>query len=224
MTHEFKTPIATISIASEMLLKPDVNEFPYKTKRYANVIFDENTRLQKQVEQILQLSVLERGDFKLKLKEIDIHRLIRQQVKHFTINIQKRGGMITTELKAEDHHLMLDATHISNIISNLIDNAVKYSSERPEVIVKTHIKHGKIIISIADNGIGISPENQKYIFNKLYRVPTGNLHDVKGFGLGLYYVRTMVEALDGEIKLISETNKGSTFILEFPLNNKPKTK
>lgn len=209
MTHEFKTPIATISLSSEMLLKPDVNKYPYKTKRYANVIYDENARLQKQVEQVLQLSVLEKGSFTLKKKEIDLHRIIRKMAEHFGTTAQKKGGKISLELTAAESNIYADKTHISNIIANLIDNALKYSPEDPEIKIRTENKGGKILFNISDNGIGISDENQKHIFKKLYRVPTGNIHDVKGFGLGLYYVKMMVEAHEGKISLSSELNKGT---------------
>lgn len=217
MTHEFKTPIATISLTSEMLLKPEVNKFPYKTKRYATVIFDENYRLQKQVDQVLQLSVLERGELKLKLKDLDLHRIIRLMADHFSVKAQKKGGMIFTDLNAEKYHLRADKTHLSNIIANLIDNALKYTPEDPEIRISTKNDHNKIILSVSDNGIGISADNQKHIFKKLYRVPTGNIHDVKGFGLGLYYVKTMVEAHHGHISLKSELEKGTTFIIELPI-------
>jgi len=217
MTHEFKTPIATISLSSEMLLKPEVNSFPYKTKRYAQVIFDENARLQKQVDQVLQLSVLEKGEYTLKMKDIDLHRIIRRMAAHFTVMVQKKGGMISTELEASIHQVRADKTHLSNIISNLLDNAVKYSPEKPEITIRTRNERNRIIITVSDNGIGISPENQKEVFRKLYRVPTGNLHDVKGFGLGLYYVKTMVEAHQGHVRLTSELNKGTTFIVELPV-------
>lgn len=223
MTHEFKTPISTISLSSEMLLKPEINKFPYKTRRYATVIFDENARLQKQVEQVLQLSVLDRGEFRIKLKEVDLHRIIRKMAEHFSVNARKRGGMITTDLKAEKYEFNADRTHLSNIISNLIDNALKYSPEEPNITISTRNERNKIILSIADNGIGISAENQKHVFKKLYRVPTGNLHDVKGFGLGLFYVKTMVEAHGGKIKLNSELSKGTTFTIEFPINLKNDT-
>jgi two-component system phosphate regulon sensor histidine kinase PhoR len=216
MTHEFKTPIATISLSSEMLLKPDVNKFPYKTKRYASVIFDENARLQKQVDQVLQLSVLEKGSFKLKRKEIDIHRIIRKMAEHVSVKVQKKGGHITTRLDAHTHNIIADKTHISNIISNLIDNAIKYSSEAPEINIYTRMEGKNLLIVISDNGIGISTENQKHVFKKLYRVPTGNIHDVKGFGLGLFYVKTMVEAHGGTIKVKSELHKGTTFTIALP--------
>jgi len=218
MTHEFKTPLATISISSEMLLKPEVNKFPYKTKRYANVIFDENTRLQKQVDQILQLSVLEKGEFKLKLKEIDVHRIIRKMSEHFSTTVQKKGGQIITQLDAATYQLKADKTHLSNIISNLIDNAIKYTPENPEIRISTKNEHGNFILSISDDGIGISSENQKHVFKKLFRVPTGNIHDVRGFGLGLFYVKTMIEAHGGSIEVKSELSKGTTFIIKLPKN------
>jgi len=218
MTHEFKTPIATISLSSEMLLKSEVNSFPYKTKRYAQVIFDENARLQKQVDQLLQLSVLEKGEYTLKLKEIDLHRIIRRMAGHFSVMAQKKGGMINTKLEATVHQIRADKTHLSNIISNLLDNAVKYSPEKPEIMISTRNERDRVIITVSDNGIGISPENRKEVFRKLYRVPTGNLHDVKGFGLGLYYVKTMVEAHHGSVRLNSELNKGTTFIVELPIH------
>ena len=220
MIHEFKTPIATISLASEMLLDSDVNNFPYKTKRYANVIFDENGRLQKQVEQVLQLSVLDKDEFSLKLKDVDLHRIIRKMAEYFSIDVKKRGGIITTELEADHHQLMAYKTHLANIVSNLIDNAIKYTPESPEIKISTKNENGRIILMISDNGIGISEKNQKHIFKRLYRVPTEKQHDVKGFGLGLFYVKTMVEAHLGKIKLKSELNKGTTFIIELPIDIK----
>lgn len=214
MTHEFKTPIATISLSSEMLLKADVNKYPYKTKRYAAVIYDENSRLQKQVEQVLQLSVLEKGSFNLKLKHIDLHRIIRKMAAHFGASAEMKGGKILTGLEASESHIRADKTHISNILANLIDNALKYSPENPLISINTFNKGNKLILTITDNGIGISDENQKLVFKKLYRVPTGNIHDVKGFGLGLFYVKTMVEAHGGSIRLKSELNKGTSIIIE----------
>ncbi len=216
MTHEFKTPIATIPLSSEMLLKSEVNSFPYKTRRYAQVIFDENARLQQQVDQVLQLSVLEKGEYTLKLKETDLHRIIRKMAEHFSVTVRNKGGMISTDLGASVHHLEADRTHLANILSNLIDNAIKYSPENPDIKISTSNGRNSIIISVSDNGIGISPENQKHIFKKLYRVPTGDIHDVKGFGLGLFYVKTMVEAHHGKVRIISEMNKGTTFVVELP--------
>lgn len=215
MTHEFKTPIATISLSSEMLLKENVNKFPYKTKRYARVIYDENARLQKQVEQVLQLSVLERGSFDLKKKDLDMHMIIRRMAEHFSVTAQNMGGQVITKLDADKHHINADRTHISNIIANLVDNALKYTPEEPLIVISTINRDAKFIISVSDNGIGISAENQKHIFKKLFRVPTGNIHDVKGFGLGLFYVKTMVDAHNGHISITSALNKGTTIRIEF---------
>jgi two-component system phosphate regulon sensor histidine kinase PhoR len=220
MIHEFKTPISTISLASEMLLDADVNNFPYKTKRYASIIFDENSRLQKQVEQVLQLSLLDKDEFSLKLKEVDLHRIIRKMTEYFSIEVQKRGGSIITELEADQYLLMAYKNHLTNIVSNLIDNAIKYTHESPEIKIITKNENGRIILMISDNGIGISQENQKHIFKRLYRVQTENLHDVKGFGLGLFYVKAMVEAHMGKIKIKSELNKGTTFIIDLPIDLK----
>ena len=217
MTHEFKTPIATIMLSSELLMKPEINRFPYKTRRYASVIYDENARLQKQVEQVLQVSVLEKGQYRLKLQELDLHMIIRRMAEYFAVTVHQRGGTISQELGAGKHFIRGDKVHISNIISNLLDNAIKYSPGQPEITISTRNKPGRMIIGISDKGIGLSHENRDLIFKKLYRVPTGNVHDVKGFGIGLYYVKTMVEAHEGSIGLMSELNKGSTFIVEFPV-------
>jgi two-component system phosphate regulon sensor histidine kinase PhoR len=216
MTHEFKTPISTISLASEMLLRPNVYESSDKTKKYANIIFDENTRLENQVERVLQISILDKGDMKIRPKEIDIHNIIQKVVDHSKLGLKKRNGKITVELKAENSIVMADRVHIVNMISNLLDNAKKYTNRSPEIKISTQNYKDGICISIQDNGIGISHDNQKLIFKKLYRVPTGNIHNVKGFGLGLYYVQTMIEAHGGYIKINSELGKGSDFQLFLP--------
>lgn len=220
MTHEFKTPISTISLSSEMLLNPNVIRSSERTKKYAKVIYDENTRLQNQVERILQIAILDKGEMKIKKKEIDLHKLILNVVDSFNIIIEKRGGSVTTQLEAGHFTLQADKMHMTNIISNLLDNANKYTPEKPALTVTTkNIKNG-ILLSVKDNGIGINRENQKQIFKKLYRVPTGNIHDVKGFGLGLYYVKTIVEAHGGYIDLQSEPGKGSRFQIYLPFNSK----
>ncbi|NVN93942.1 MAG: HAMP domain-containing histidine kinase [Bacteroidetes bacterium] len=219
MTHEFKTPISTISLASEMLTKSNVLESKEKILQYANIIFDENARLKSQVEQVLQISVLDKRDFKLLKKDIDIHEIIETVVENFQLVVQQRDGIINLKLDAKPFHIFADPTHFYHIISNLIDNAIKYSSGAPTVAISTKSNNIGIIITIEDEGIGISAENFKYIYKKLYRVPTGNLHNVKGFGLGLYYVKTMTEAHGGNIKLRSELNKGSAFEIFFPFNH-----
>ncbi len=218
MTHEFKTPLSTIKVAGEMLLKSSVNEYPYKVNRYANIILDENNRIKGNVEQVLQLSVLDKELMRIKKDEVDIHEVIENLVNQFNIKIQNRHGIIKVVTNATRHRVFGDKLHITNVLTNLIDNAIKYSHEAPYVHILTENKNNEINVSISDEGIGISKAEQKNIFRKMYRVPTGNIHDVKGFGIGLYYVKTMVEAHRGKIELTSEENKGSTFILTLPLN------
>ena len=216
LTHEFKTPISTISLASEMLLKPGVNELPEKTTKYATIIYDENNRLKNQVEQVLQIAVLDKGSFKLKKKEVDIHKIIEIAVDNFEMQVKQRGGQIIIQLDASKSTFFADTVHITNIIHNLMDNATKYSPDKPEIKISTRNERNGILVSVEDKGIGISRENQKHIFKKFYRVHTGNIHDVKGFGLGLYYVNTIVEAHGGSIKLFSELKKGTRFEIYFP--------
>ncbi|PKP35805.1 MAG: sensor histidine kinase [Bacteroidetes bacterium HGW-Bacteroidetes-17] len=218
MTHEFKTPISTISLASEMLLRPNVYESAEKTQKYASIIFDENTRLENQVERVLQISILDKGDMKIRPKEIDIHHIINKVVDHFKLGLKKRNGKIKIELNAMNSIILADRVHIVNVISNLLDNAKKYTDRNPEIVISTRNVKDGILIDIQDNGIGISSENQKQIFKKLYRVPTGNIHNVKGFGIGLYYVKTMIEAHGGYIRINSELGRGSKFELYLPFD------
>lgn len=220
MTHEFKTPIATISLASEMLMKKNVLENAGKTRRYASIIFDENLRLQNHVEQILSVSLLEKGNFKLKRKPVDIHELIREIIEKFSLTVHERGGDLVTQLSASNSVIDADRSHMTSVITNLLDNANKYSREKPVISISTQSTDDGLIISVEDNGVGISLENQHQVFNKLYRVPTGNIYNVKGFGIGLYYVKTIVEAHGGHIILKSELNKGSRFDVYLPFTTK----
>ncbi|NVO20100.1 MAG: HAMP domain-containing histidine kinase [Bacteroidetes bacterium] len=219
MTHEFKTPIATISLASEMLLKPSILAAQDKARKYAGIIFDENQRLRNQVEHILQIAVLDREEFKMRRSETDVHELIEQLAEQYNLLLKEREGRITLDLDATYSVILADPMHLRNILSNLVDNACKYSPGQPEIKINTDNLSSGIVISVEDKGIGISHENQKQVFKKLYRVPTGNVHDVKGFGLGLFYVKTMVEAHQGWIKLKSELNKGSRFEVFLPFGN-----
>ncbi|MEI6764234.1 MAG: HAMP domain-containing sensor histidine kinase [Bacteroidota bacterium] len=219
MTHEFKTPISTISVSSEMLMKPAVFESPEKTLRYANIIFDENLRLRNQVEQALQISLLEKKEFRLKKAVVDVHKIIENNIDLFNLILQEKGGRMNCSLQAQKFVIEADEVHFINIISNLLDNAIKYSPESPTINISTQNNNKGIIIRISDNGIGIKSEDQKHLFKKFYRVHTGNIHDVKGFGLGLFYVKTVVDAHHGYIRLIrSELKKGSEFELFFPFN------
>lgn len=216
MTHEFKTPISTISVASEMLMKPAVQSSGDKTSRYANIIFDENLRLRNQVEQVLNISMLEKEEFKLKTTNIDVHKVLENTIEIFNVILREKGGRIEADLYAVHSEIEADEVHFINVISNLLDNAVKYCVERPEIKITTRDGNGGIEIIISDKGLGISQENLKHIFKKFYRVHTGDRHDVKGFGLGLFYVKTIVNAHGGSIKVKSELKKGSTFELHFP--------
>ena len=218
ITHEFKTPIATISLASEMLLKPSVLASEAKARKYAGIIYDENIRLKNQVENVLQLAVLDRGMYNLKYKSIDIHQLILKITESYQLHIKEKHGMLKLQLNATNYQSYADELHVENIISNLLDNANKYSPVNPDITISTFNRNDHIVVAVEDKGIGISNENQKHIFRKMFRVHTGNVHDVKGFGLGLYYVKRMVEAHNGNINLHSEPGKGSRFEISLPLD------
>ena len=222
MTHELKTPISTISLASQMLNDKSI---PAKSKNLgyiSRVIADECKRLEYQVEKVLQMAIFDRGKIKLKFRQVDVHDLIQGVVNNFSIQMDKNGGQIHEKLDASNPLIMLDTVHFTNVISNLIDNAIKYSKENPEIYVSTEYKNGRLLIQIKDNGIGISKEDQKKIFEKFYRVPTGNIHNVKGFGLGLSYVKKIIDAHGGDIRIRSELNKGTEFEIGLPCNSNSK--
>jgi two-component system phosphate regulon sensor histidine kinase PhoR len=224
MTHEFKTPLATISLAAEMLMKKAVQEDASKMQRYTRIIFDENSRLQNHVEQILRVSQLQKGKFRLRMKEVNVHELITKIVESFEITIKERGGDLKSHFCAKDFIVKADQAHLTNVITNLLDNAEKYSLNKPQIKIGTYNDSHGVVISVEDKGIGISPENQRHIFKNLYRVPTGNIYNRdKGFGIGLYYVKTIVEAHGGHINLKSELGKGSRFdvFLPFLTNSTP---
>jgi two-component system, OmpR family, phosphate regulon sensor histidine kinase PhoR len=216
MTHEFKTPISTISLASEMLSDQSIAQTPDKQHRYLKMIRDENKRLSVLVESILQTSILDRGEFKLKPVEVDVHDIINTAINNTALLIAQREGKIETHLTAQQFKLQADKVHLTNIIFNLIDNAVKYTREKPLIGVHTRNTPEVLLIKVTDNGIGISKENQRKIFDKFYRVPTGNVHNVKGFGLGLSYVQAVVEKHGGTISVSSELGKGSSFEIRLP--------
>ncbi len=220
MTHEFKTPIATISLAADSIESPRVIQDESKIHRFIGIIRQENKRMLQQVEKVLQMAQLDKKDFQLKLSEVDMHEIIRQAVEHLTLQVQKREGHIAVHLDAALPRLEGDQTHLSNLIYNLLDNANKYSAEAPDIRISTLNLNGGIEIVVEDKGIGISKENQKHIFDKFYRVHTGNVHDVKGFGLGLSYVKAIAQAHQGNIEVRSEPGKGSRFSLYLPLAQK----
>jgi two-component system phosphate regulon sensor histidine kinase PhoR len=221
MTHELKTPVATISLASEMLKKNDIIENKDKSLRYAGIIYDENKRLGDQVEKVLQMAVLDKGDFKLNKTEIDAHEIIRKVIDKLSLQIEGSNGKVNLLLHAPDHKLMADEVHFTNIIFNLVDNAIKYSFDHLEITISTETILGKLHIAISDKGIGMSKDAHKRVFEKFYRVPTGNIHNVKGFGLGLSYVKIMTEAHEGTIEVNSELGKGSIFKIILPIIKPP---
>ncbi|MGF7140056.1 sensor histidine kinase [Roseimarinus sediminis] len=217
MTHELKTPISTISLASQMLRDTSVNTAPATLERISGVIFDESKRLSMQVEKVLQMAVFNEGRLKMKFKKFDLHEVVSSVVQNFEIRVHSSNGMITLDKNATATTIYGDQVHITNVLFNLLDNAVKYSKERPVIEVTTENRHGDLVITVKDNGIGIAREHQKQIFERFFRVPTGNVHDVKGFGLGLHYVSKIVEAHKGTIKVESAVNKGTKFMIYFPI-------
>ncbi len=216
MTHEFKTPISTISLACEVLNDKTVEKSPLRFSNYVQMIGDENKRLSLLVENILQTAILDKGELKLKIQSIDIHALIEQTIANIKLQVENKEGEITTELNATSPVINADRVHVTNIIFNLIDNALKYSNEKPRITISTKNDQEGIFISVKDNGIGINKEDQKRIFETMYRVPTGNVHNVKGFGLGLSYVKVIIEKHDGSINVESELGKGSRFTVYLP--------
>jgi two-component system, OmpR family, phosphate regulon sensor histidine kinase PhoR len=220
MTHELKTPISTISLASQMLLDKSI---PLQNKNFeniSNVIYDESKRLGFQVEKVLQMAIFEKGRLKIKSQEIDIHELISNVVNSFIIQVKNQNGEIEQRLDAPDPILNVDEVHFTNIIFNLLDNAVKYSNGHTHITIGTRASSSHFHIYIEDKGIGIKKENQKRIFEQFYRVPTGNIHNVKGFGLGLSYVKKIVDEHQGRISIQSEQKKGTRFDIALPLNMK----
>ncbi|NMM46767.1 sensor histidine kinase [Marinigracilibium pacificum] len=219
MTHEFKTPIATVSLACEALQDPEIRKIPEFYDRYLRIIKDENNRLGTQVEKVLQMATLEKEDIKLKRDKVDVEEVICKALENINLQVEKKEGKINLDLKARNHQVFADKVHLTNIVHNLLDNANKYSPVKPKISIQTYNQNGDIRIKVSDNGIGMGKDAVDKIFEKFYRVPTGNLHDVKGFGLGLTYVKTMVNAHGGDINVISELGKGSTFEISLPLYN-----
>ena len=217
MTHELKTPISTISLACEALSDPELAKIETIKNRYLNIINTENKRLGLLVEEVLQSAVLDKGDFKLKKEEGDLHELLKEVIEKYQIQLKERGGKVELNLDAPNARFEFDKNHLTNVIYNLLDNAVKYSKNEPRITISTKLNAGNILLSVKDQGIGISADNLKKIFDRLYRVPTGNVHNVKGFGLGLSYVKIITERHGGTVSVESQLEKGSTFYIELPL-------
>lgn len=216
MTHEFKTPIATISLAVDSIKDPRVKTNPEKFDYFTRIIREENKRMNGQVENVLQMALLEKGELSIKREDVNIHSIIENAVELISLQVENKQGTLKCNLNAEIPVVRADAMHLSSVIFNLLDNANKYSPEEPNITVETvNFKNG-VIVRVADKGIGMTKETQKKIFEKFYRVPTGNLHDIKGFGLGLSYVKAIVEQHKGWIKVESEPGKGSIFEFFIP--------
>ncbi len=217
MTHELKTPLATISLAIDALTNEKVIHDADKIKIYSSMIKEENKRMNKQVEKILQAARLEKEEIKLNLQKLDVHQIIAKVTDNISLQVQEKNGGLSLKLNATNPIIEADEVHFSNIIFNLLDNAMKYSTAAPQIIVETlNTGNGMLSIKIKDNGIGMDKETLSRIFEKFYRAHTGNLHNVKGFGLGLSYVKAIVEAHEGKIRVESTPGKGSIFTVILP--------
>ena len=219
MTHEFKTPIATIQIANESIKNPKVYSDADKMDYYTNVIRDENYRMLKQVEAVLQMAQIDKGELTLSLSELDLKDVVEHAIAIAKLTVEQRDGKLIYEPKEDLIPFIGDGNHLLNVFTNLIDNANKYSPESPLISIGIHTTFEQIAISISDKGIGMSKETQRKIFDTFYRATTGNIHDVKGFGLGLSYVKAIVEAHGGSVEVVSVHGDGSTFIVYLPLKN-----
>jgi len=216
MTHEFQTPIATIAISAEVLLRPDIAQHPERLSNYANIVRNESQRLKNQVERVLQMSRFEQVKPELLLERVDLHETIKEAVQIFALKLQndknnKKEPVIQADLQADFHQITADKVHLVNIIFNLLDNAVKYADQTPHITIRTSNEPKRVLLTIEDNGIGIPPEFRHRIFDKFFRVPTGNLHAVKGFGLGLNYVKSMAKAHGWKLQVEAADGKGSVF-------------
>lgn len=211
MTHELKTPIATISLAADTIINDAIVCNPEKVKQYIRVIKQENKRMNEHMENILKSALVEKKEFEIQSTRTNIHEFIEDTIPHIRLQVESKGGKISTDFKASKVDVLLDTFHFKNALLNLLENATKYSTSPPIIKIETYTKDDKLILEISDNGIGISREDLSRIFEKFYRVSTGNIHNVKGFGLGLSYVKSIVEAHQGKITVQSELGKGSTF-------------
>lgn len=216
MTHELKTPIATISLSSEMIMRLETDDDLEKAKKYAGIIFKENKRLETQVERVLNISTLDTENTTLNKKSLDFHELLVEVKDTFDFNQLANGGKILIENNASIFTIQADPIHITNVVYNLLDNAVKYCTTKPFISITTKNERNYLVIEIKDNGIGIRKEDLKMIFDKFYRVSTGNIHDIKGFGLGLFYVKLIINEHNGSIDVKSKLGEGSTFTIKLP--------
>ena len=216
MTHELKTPISTISLSSEMLLQDSKNSAE-QVKKYAGIIYEENKRLEQQVERVLNVAKLDKNELVLNKEAFDLQELLIQLKENFEAFQPEKTSKLNLNLSESSHILLADPVHLTNVFYNLMDNAVKYSKEDVQISITTKLSSPYLVIEFSDKGIGISKEHQKAIFDKFFRVPTGNIHNVKGFGLGLYYVKLIIEGHKGNIAVKSNVGEGTTFAIRLPL-------
>lgn len=217
MTHEFKTPLATISLAVDAIRNEKVQSDPEKIKYFSGIVKEENIRMNKHVETILQAALMEKQELKLNLEKLHLHDIVQQALDNHQLQLRDKQGEVQLNLNASRDLVEVDDVHFTNLVSNLIDNAIKYSKDQLLIRITTHSTSKQVVLRVEDNGIGMNKETLKRIFEKFYRAHTGNLHNVKGFGLGMSYVRTVIDAHKGRIKVDSVLGKGSTFIVEMPL-------
>ena len=219
MTHEFKTPIATIALAADSIRNEKVYSDKTKLDFYTGIIKQENTRMNEQVTHVLQMAQMDKGELKLKIEEVNVHDIIHSVIKSNHLQIENRNGDLQLNLEATQAIIKADATHMVNVINNLIDNAIKYSKDHLFIKIKTWNNANGIFVAVTDHGMGMNSDTVKKIFEKFYRATTGNLHDVKGFGLGLSYAKAIVDAHNGTIEVTSEKGKGSTFTVFLPFHS-----
>ena len=218
MTHEFKTPIATISLAADTITNPKVINDEASIRHFIGMIKKENSRMNKKVETILQIASLDKKEIEFKYENVSLHTVIEHVLETIEIQVNQRNGKINLNLKAEEPNIFGDYEHLSNLVNILLDNAIKYSPDLPEITIITRNSEKGIILSVEDEGIGMTKAVQSKIFERFYRQNSGNVHDVKGFGLGLNYARSIIEAHKGSIRVFSEPGKGSRFEIYLPLN------
>jgi len=219
MTHEFKTPLSTIALSSEALVRPDVVGDRSRVEMYGGIIADEQKRMKSQVDRILDMAALEEGEVEFRESVLDLHEIVTRAAAGSALRVKEAGGSVSTELKAQAHRIRGDAVHIENVVNSVLDNAEKYSPGAPEIRVATRNEDGGIVLSVSDRGAGIAPEHLPNIFEKYFRVPTNNLHDVKGFGLGLSYVKLVVGRHGGTVRALSEPGLGTTIEMTLPVSD-----
>lgn len=219
MTHEFKTPISTINLALDAIKNPKVINEPEKILRYSQMIREENKRMHAQIENILQLSKLEKRDLDISKESVDFNQIIENAVNHLALIVEDRRGSISLNLGAKNTLVLGNENHLINVMTNILDNAVKYSVREPIIEVSTENINDFLLVKVKDNGQGMSKQAQKRVFEKFYRENTGDVHNVKGHGLGLAYVKEIIDFHNGEVFLESEKDKGSTFFIKIPVIN-----